>query len=409
MNGSFHCRFCAAPLVLSFADLGVTPLANRYLEEADLGRDEPMYPLHARVCHNCFLVQIPEQATPEELFGDYAYYSSYSSSWLDHSKRLAEEAIGRFALAADSLVVEVASNDGYLLRYFQEAGVPVLGIEPARNVARDAIAAGIPTEARFFGSEFAMELIERGVRADVLIGINVLAHVPDLNDFVAGLATLLKPTGTLVVEFPSLVNLIAGVQFDTIYHEHFSYLSLLAVEQILDKQGLGVVDVEQLPTHGGSLRVYATVHGGPASVAVAELRKLETQAGLRDLTTYSNFAESVEVAKASLRSFLDQARRDGHDVAAYGAAAKGNTLLNTVGVTTEDIGYVVDRSPHKQGRYLPGSHIPIYEPRKILETKPDYVLILPWNLKDEIVSEMSAVSSWGGRFVVPIPETVVLP
>ena len=408
MNESIACRFCDAPLVHTFADLGSTPLANSYLQEADLHEAEPSYPLHARVCERCFLVQIPQQATPEQLFSDYAYYSSYSTTWLEHARRLAEYSSDRFALDSDSLVIEIASNDGYLLRYFQERSIPVLGIEPARNVAAEAIANGVPTEARFFGTDYAEELVARGLQPDLVIGINVLAHVPDINDFVAGLVRLLEPSGTLIVEFPHLVNLIREKQFDTIYHEHFSYLSLLAVERIFRAHGLEVIDVEQLPTHGGSIRLFADCRGRTQSESVRKLQELEIRSGLHELSTYTNFATTVEAAKRSLRTFLEEARLEGRRVVAYGAAAKGNTLLNTIGATTKDIEYVVDRSPHKQGRYLPGSHLPIYPPERILTTKPDYVLILPWNLQDEIIRQMAEVKSWGGVFVVPIPEATVV-
>lgn len=412
MTGAVRCRSCDAILEHTFADLGCTPLANSYLRAEDLKGDEPTYPLHARVCHECYLVQISEEASPDELFGDYAYYSSYSTSWLEHSRQFATEAIARFDLNAESLVVEVASNDGYLLQYFQEAGVPVLGVEPARNVARDANAAGIPTEPEFFGTSYARDLVRRGALPDLIVGNNVLAHVPDINDFVEGLATLLKPTGTLVMEFPHLLNLIDQVQFDTIYHEHFSYLSLLAVEHILGAHGLAIVDVELLATHGGSLRVFAMRLAGPEqepSERVRDLREVETNAGLHDLTTYAAFARKVESTKRQLREFLERASRAGKSVAAYGAAAKGNTLLNTIGVASNLVQYVVDRSPHKQGLFLPGSHLPVYPPDHIFETRPDYVLILPWNLTNEITAQMSGIRAWGGKFVVPIPETKVLP
>ncbi len=411
MSEARQCRFCGSPLQQTFADLGRTPLANSYLRAEELDRDEPTYPLHARVCGECFLVQLPEMASPHELFADYAYYSSYSTSWLEHSKRFAEEAIERFALDESSLVIEVASNDGYLLRFFQEASIPVLGIEPAANIAAEAVAAGIPTEPEFFGVALAQTLVSRGMRPDLLVGNNVLAHVPDLNDFVAGLAILLAPHGTLAMEFPHLLNLITEVQYDTIYHEHFSYLSLLSVERVFASHGLRVYDVERIATHGGSLRIFAGANATApaASSRVVELRAREDEAGLADLPTYAQFASVVEVAKTSLRRFLEEAKAAGKSVAAYGAAAKGNTLLNTVGATTEHIEYVVDRNPHKQGLYLPGSHLPIHPPEHIFETRPDYVLILPWNLTDEITSQMADIRSWGGRFVIAIPETRVLP
>jgi len=407
------CRFCGTPLSHTFSDLGRTPLANAFLTQDALTRPEPTYPLHARVCSQCYLVQIEAVVTPEELFGDYLYYSSYSMSWLEHNRAFTEESSRRFGLGKSSLVVEIASNDGYLLRFFKDLGIPVLGIEPARNIAAEANEAGIPTEAEFFGVAFAENLRSRGLQPDLLVGNNVLAHVPDLNDFVAGLSILLKPGGVLTMEFPHLLNLMNGVQFDTIYHEHFSYFSLLAVNRVFNTHGLTIFDVARLPTHGGSLRIYAELYDDASShevtSRVAEVRRLEDQARLGDITTYERFSDTVETAKQLFRSFLDTARGDGRTVAGYGAAAKGNTLLNTVSADTELMSYVVDRNPHKQGLFLPGSHIPIYSPDRIFETKPDYVVILPWNIKDEVMSQMEAVRDWGGRFVVAIPKTRILP
>ncbi len=409
-TGRKACRLCGAALTQTFVDLGETPLANSYLSEADLARPEPRYPLHARVCQECFLVQVASVVPPEEIFGDYAYFSSYSTTWVEHAKRFAKASIARFALDADSRVVEVASNDGYLLRHFVAAGIPVLGVEPAGNVAAAAQAVGVPTEVRFFGQEVARDLVAREAGADLLVANNVLAHVPDLNDFVAGLRALLNPAGVLSVEFPHLLRLIEQVQFDTIYHEHFCYFSFLSVEQVFNKHGLLVFDVERLSTHGGSLRVLACRGGGQARAegpAVEDLRRLEHARGLDRLDTYDGFAAKVAAVKEGLVRFLRDAKAEGKNVVAYGAAAKGNTLLNTCGIDEELIAYAVDRNPHKQSHYLPGSHLPICPPQRVFETKPDYLLILPWNLRDEIVASMADIRAWGGRFVIPIPEVEV--
>lgn len=403
------CRFCGSPLEVTFADLGMTPPSNAYLRAEELGRMEPFFPLHAHVCGACFLVQLEQFQSPDEIFGDYAYFSSYSESWLAHARRYAEMAVARFALDGDSQVIEVASNDGYLLQYFLGAGVPVLGIEPAANVAAVAAGRGIPSLTRFFGVETARELAAQGRQADLLIGNNVLAHVPDINDFVAGLAIALKSDGTVTMEFPHLLQLIRNVQFDTIYHEHFSYLSFLAVDRIFQAHGLELYDVEELATHGGSLRIYARHRGaaGPIAHAVGEMRARERAAGLEDLATYRGFAERVKLVKRGLLSFLIEAKFAGKKIAAYGAAAKGNTLLNYCGIRSDFVDYVVDLNPHKQGRFLPGTHIPIRHPDEVARTRPDYLLILPWNLKDEIMGQMAHVRSWGGKFVVPIPATRV--
>jgi SAM-dependent methyltransferase len=406
------CRLCGTPLSVTFADLGMSPLANSYLSAEQLARKEPLYPLHAYVCAACRLVQVPQFESAENIFGEYAYFSSYSESWLAHARRFAEAATKRFALGAGSLVVEVASNDGYLLQYFARAGVPVLGIEPARNVARAAEEKGIPTRVRFMGRRLADELVAEGRQADLLVGNNVFAHVPDLHDFTAGLARTLKPEGTLSLEFPHLLRLIEESQFDTIYHEHFSYFSLVTAGNALARHGLEVFDVEELPTHGGSLRVYACHAEYAASRATANpgrVRQAEARAGLDDLVTYQAFAKQVQATKESLLRFLDEAKRQGKQVVAYGAPAKGNTLLNYCGVRPDLIAYTVDRSPHKQGLYLPGTHIPIHAPERIAETRPDYVLILPWNLRDEIVSQMAHVRTWGGKFVLPVPQVQIVP
>jgi len=407
------CRCCRAPLALVLADLGGSPLANSYLTAEALAGAERHYPLTVYVCERCWLAQLPEAASPEEIFSaDYAYFSSYSASWVEHARRYCEAMIERFGFDGASQVVEIASNDGYLLRHFVERGVPVLGIEPAANCAEAARAIGIPTEVRFFGLAAARDLAARGFAADLLLGNNVLAHVPELDDFVAGLAHLLKPAGVLTLEFPHLVRLVAENQFDTIYHEHFSYFSLASVERVLAAHGLELFDVEELPTHGGSLRLYGQRRGEggrPVGERVLELRRRERAAGVETRAYYEAFAERVRETKRKLLTFLIAAKRAGKSIAAYGAAAKGNTLLNYCGVGTDFVDYVVDASPHKQGRWLPGSRIPIHAPAKIFETRPDYVLILPWNLRTEITEQMKAVREWGGRFVVAIPEAAELP
>jgi hypothetical protein len=405
------CRFCGAPLTQVFVDLGASPLANSYLEPADLARSEAFYPLCVYVCGECLLVQLPEEERPEAIFSDYAYFSSYSDSWLRHARVYAESMIERFGFGGDHQVIEIASNDGYLLRWFKEWGVPVLGVEPAGNVAAAAEAAGIPTAVRFFGAATARELVAGGKRADLLVGNNVLAHVPDLNDFVAGLKLLLAPAGVLTMEFPHLLRLMAEDQFDTIYHEHYSYFSFATVLKVFAAHGLTLFDVEELPTHGGSLRIYARHDedaARPVGERVADLLAREAAAGLGNLETYRSFGERVRRVKWGLLRFLIETREAGKSIAGYGAPAKGNTLLNYCGIRTDLLDYTVDRSPHKQGRYLPGVRIPIHGPDRLRETRPDYVLILPWNLKEEIVEQMADVRSWGGRFVVAIPEVEIL-
>lgn len=404
------CRFCAAPLAVSFADLGMSPLSNAFLAPEQLGRMEAFYPLHAWVCDQCLLVQLEAFERPEHIFSDYAYFSSYSDTWLQHCAAYAEAMSARLGLDAGKRVVEIASNDGYLLQYFVRRGVPVLGIEPAANVAVVAQHKGVPTRVAFFGSALARELAAAGQQADLLIGNNVLAHVPELNDFVAGLALALKPDGLITMEFPHLLRLMQDCQFDTIYHEHFSYFSFAAVERVFGAHGLAIVDVEELPTHGGSLRIHARHRAGaPAAHArVAALRATERAAGLDRLETYRGFAEQVKRAKRSLLAFLIAAAEAGKTVAGYGAPAKGVTLLNYCGVRSDMIAYTVDRSPHKQGRFLPGVRIPVHAPEHIFATRPDYVLILPWNLREEIVAQMAGIRAWGGRFVLPVPETRIL-
>jgi len=406
------CRFCSAPLHHTFVDLGVSPLANSYLEPAGLREPETFYPLEVFLCEECLLVQLPEAARPEEIFTDYAYFSSYSTSWVEHARRYTEAMLERFGFGPESLVVEIASNDGYLLRHFRDRGVPVLGIEPAANVAAAAREAGIPTDNEFFTHEKARRMVAEGKRADLLVGNNVLAHVPGLNDFVAGLATVLADDGVVTMEFPHLLRLMDEHQFDTIYHEHYSYFSFTVVRKVFAEHGLTLFDVEELPTHGGSLRIYGrrTQSRAASDVGerVAELLEREEAAGLLDPATYDGFAERVRETKRKLLAFLLEAKAQGKTVVGYGAPAKGNTLLNYCGIRTDFLDFTVDRSPHKQGRYLPGTRIPIRAPEAIFEAQPDYVLILPWNLRDEIRSQMAEVASWGGRFVVAIPEVEVL-
>jgi 2-polyprenyl-3-methyl-5-hydroxy-6-metoxy-1,4-benzoquinol methylase len=405
------CRFCAAPLEHTVVDLGLSPLCQTHIEPDALDAPETFHPLHARVCGQCFLVQLSHGVSPQEIFGHYAYFSSYSESWLAHGRRFSDDAIASLKLGPTSRVVEVASNDGYLLQHFAAKGVPVLGIEPAANVAQAAIERGIQTVVHFFGSALAAELRHEHGAADVLIANNVLAHVPDLNDFVAGLKALLAPAGSLFIEFPHLMQLLRHNQFDTIYHEHWSYFSLAAAERVLARHGLALVDVQALATHGGSLRLHAKhAQGGgeTASARVAALRAEEAAAGLERIETYAAFGERVAACKHKLLQFLIDARQRGQQVVGYGAPGKGNTLLNYCGIRTDLLAYTVDRSPHKQGRFTPGARIPIHAPERIRQTRPDYVLILPWNLADEIRAQMAFIAEWGGRFVVPIPEVRVL-
>jgi len=413
MNTPDHkCRFCNTALEHTFADLGMSPLANSYVSLAKADAMEPFYPLHAYVCSKCWLVQLQMYQTGEDIFSDYAYFSSYSDSWLVHAKAYTEKMRARFGLNASSKVVEIASNDGYLLQYFKEAGVPVLGVEPAKNVAEVAIAKGIPSVVKFFGETTARELVGTGIQADLLLGNNVLAHVPGLNDFVTGMKILLKPTGVITMEFPHLQRLVDDRQFDTIYHEHFSYFSFITVEQVFAQHGLTLFDVEELPTHGGSLRIYGRHTediSKPVSERVIALREREQRLGYTSLELYNSFAEKVIATKRDILEFMIKAKREGKSIVGYGAPAKGNTLLNYCGIRTDMISYTVDRSPYKQAHLLPGTRIPIYSPEKIVETKPDYVVILPWNLKDEIVKQMAHIREWGGKFVVMIPEVKVIP
>jgi len=406
------CRFCNTDLTHTFTDLGMSPLANSYVRPDQDLQMEPFYPLRAYVCASCFLVQLPAMQTSEHIFSDYAYFSSYSDSWLAHAKAYTEKMRERFGLNKGSQVIEIASNDGYLLQYFKQAGIPVLGIEPAGNVAKVAIKAGIPSVVKFFGAQTAKELVADGTQADLLLGNNVLAHVPDLNDFVKGMKIALKPGGVITMEFPHLQRLVDECQFDTIYHEHFSYFSFVTVERIFARHGVTLFDVEELPTHGGSLRIYGR-HVDDASKPVSErvtvLRDREKRLGYTNLELYRQYAEKVMATKRDILAFMIDAKRQGKQIVGYGAPAKGNTLLNYCGIRTDMISYTVDRSPHKQDHFLPGTRIPIYGPEKITETKPDYVVILPWNLKNEIIEQMAHIREWGGKFVVMIPEVKIVP
>jgi 2-polyprenyl-3-methyl-5-hydroxy-6-metoxy-1,4-benzoquinol methylase len=411
---SKKCRFCGNELRYTFADLGMSPIANDNLTSEHLNRAEKFYPLHTYVCDRCLLVQLEEFESPEHIFGDgdYAYFSSYSESWLRHAKAYTELMVERFKFNSASQVVEIASNDGYLLQYFHQKGIPVLGVEPAANTAKAAAEKGIPTWVKFFGVNTAKEMVAEGKSADLLLGNNVLAHVPDVNDFIGGMKIVLKPNGILTMEFPHLLQLMQQNQFDTIYHEHFSYYSFITVEKMFAAHGLTLFDVEELSTHGGSLRIYGKHSDAVEPVVsnrVKQLKAKEAAAGLEDIETYLTFGEQVKATKRKLLKFLIEAKSQGKRIAAYGAPAKGNTLLNYCGVGKDFIDYTVDRSPYKQGLFLPGTHIPILHPDKIRETQPDYVLILPWNLKEEIMTQMAYIAEWGGQFVVPIPEVQVYP
>jgi hypothetical protein len=406
------CLFCSTPLRRTFVDLGMSPLCESYLSAEQLNKMEPFYPLHVWVCEKCFLVQVEEYVRPEGIFTEYAYFSSYSDSWLAHARAYVDMIADRLGLTRASRVVELGSNDGYLLQYFVAKGIPVLGVEPALNVAQAAIARGVPTLTRLFGRQTAREMVADGLQADLLLGANVLAQIPDVNDFVAGMKLLLKPRGVITIEFPHLMRLIQDNQFDTIYHEHFSYFSFLAVGRIFATHGLTLFDVEELPTHGGSLRIYAC-HADDTSRTVSaravKLRAREETSGLDRIETYTAFSEQVHETKRRLLELLIGLKRKGKHVAGYGAPGKGNTLLNYCGIGTDFLDYTVDRNPYKQGKFLPGTHVPIHQPAKIQETRPDYVLILPWNLKDEIMEQIAYIRSWGGQFIVPIPDAKVYP
>ncbi len=389
----------------------MSPLCETFLTADQLNEMEPFYPLKVWVCDRCFLVQLEEYVSPESIFDDYAYFSSFSDAWLEHARSYVETMIDRFDLTEDSYVVELASNDGYLLQYFVERGVPCLGIEPAGNVAEAARTKGVPTLVEFFDEHLARRLVEDGRRADLILGNNVLAQVPNLNSFVEGIKILLAPDGITTIEFPHLLRLMEENQFDTIYHEHFSYFSFGTVNEVFAAHGLTLFDVEELWTHGGSLRIFGRHSEDdtkPVSVRVHELLERERTAGLFDLTTYESFGRNVEGTKRKLLQFLIEAKESGASIAAYGAPGKGNTLLNYCGIRTDFLDYAADRSTYKHGRFTPGTHIPIFPPEKIAETKPDYVLILPWNLKDEIMEQLDYIREWGGKFVIPIPEVQII-
>lgn len=411
MQPSATCRFCGNRLENTVVDLGMSPLCESYVSDRELNHMEAFYPLHVYVCDHCFLVQLEEYVSREEIFTEYAYFSSYSDDWLKHSEEYVSKMIANLQLDGRSSVVELASNDGYLLQYFVESGIPVLGIEPARNVARVAEEKGVHTLEEFFGRNLADQLHEEGKSADLLVGNNVLAQVPDVNDFVSGMKILLKSDGVITMEFPHLMCLIEENQFDTIYHEHFSYFSLFAAEKIFAGHGIVLYDVEELPTHGGSLRIYgrhAEDLGKPVSDRYRELKNREIEAGVNRIEYYRCFGEKVIETKFKLLDFLISAKRRGKAIVGYGAPGKGNTLLNYCGIRGDFIDFTVDRNPYKQGKFLPGTHIPILAPEKIDETRPDYILILPWNLKDEIMSQMAHIREWGGKFLIPIPQVKVI-
>jgi SAM-dependent methyltransferase len=409
-NKELQCRFCGASLKHTFVDLGMQPLCESYVKAEQLNQMEAFYPLHVRVCDRCFLVQLEEYVSPKEIFSEYAYFSSYSDVWLKHAKNYVEMITKKLNLNQSSLVVEVASNDGYLLQYFAENKIPILGIEPAANVAEVAIKKGIPTVVEFFNLDLARSLLVKGQSADLIIGNNVLAQVTDINGFVESMKVLLKPSGVITMEFPHLTKLVDENQFDTIYHEHFSYFSLLSVEKIFAAHDLVIFDVEELPTHGGSLRVYAGHHDDPSKnikASVVELRAREIQQGYNKIDKYFSFSEKVQATKRNILDFLIQLKRQKKSIVGYGAPGKGNTLLNYCGIRTDFLDYTVDRNTYKQGKFLPGTHIPIYSPEKIRETKPDYIFILPWNIKEEVMNQLAYVREWGAKFIVPIPEVRV--
>ena len=406
------CRCCGEPLSKTFIDLGYSPLANSYLNATQLNAAEKSYPLHAFVCDKCLLVQLGEFESPDAIFSDYAYFSSFSSSWVEHARRYCDMMVERFGFGSEHSVIEIASNDGYLLQWFKAKGIMVLGVEPAANIATVAwLTKGIPSIVKFFGVETAKQMVAYGNTADLLLGNNVLAHVPDVHDFVGGMKILLKPKGIVTLEFPHLQDLIEQSQFDTIYHEHFSYFSFRSAKKIFELHGLRLFDVEEIPTHGGSLRIFGR-HDFAEDIAISDrvsgLLQKEERAKLDRIAAYENFWAKVKNTKLKLLRFLVDAKEGGKSVVGYGAPAKGNTLLNYCGVGRDFLDYTVDRSPYKQGMFLPGSHIPIYHPDKLRETKPDYVLILPWNLKDEIMEQTAFIREWGGKWVVPIPEARIV-
>ena len=410
IHGGTHCRFCEAPLDLTMVDLGKSPLCESYLPADRLESMEPFFPLHVRVCEQCWLAQLPSFVPPDEIFHEYAYFSAYSDSWVEHSRTYVDMISDRLELTSDSLVVELASNDGYLLQHFLPKNIPVLGIDPAANVARAAEERGVPTIVEFFGVELAERLVGEGRRADLVLGNNVLAQVPDINDFIGGVAILLAPGGTATFEFPHLARLLEGLQYDTIYHEHFSYFSLSTIGKIVEAHGLRVIDVEELASHGGSLRVYAAheADSRETAPAVAELIAREDAEGLRDPSRYHRFADEVEESKWALLDLLIELRRAGKQIVGYGAPGKGNTLLNYCGIRTDFLDYTVDRNPYKHGRFTPGTHIPILPPERIAETRPDAIVILPWNLAREIAEQLSYTKEWEATLIVPIPTATVL-
>jgi SAM-dependent methyltransferase len=404
------CRLCGAGIEHTLVDLGMSPLCESFLASDQLDAMEPYFPLHALVCDQCFLVQLKEYVSPEHIFTEYAYFSSYSTSWVAHAKSYCEMITKRLGLGSGSLAVELASNDGYLLQHFLPLGVPVLGIEPAANVAKVAVEKGVASRVDFFGRRLAAELVTEGKRADLIIGNNVLAQVPDLNDFVGGMVRLLKPEGVITLEFPHLERLMVGNQFDTIYHEHFSYFSFVTIERMAKRHELKLIDVEELTTHGGSLRVYlahATSKREPTP-AVGALLARERKLGYENIATYGAFSEQVKATKRKLLSFLIEAKNQGKRICGYGAPGKGNTLLNYCGIGTDFLDFTIDRNPYKHGRYTPGMHIPIKPVEAIDAAKPDYILILPWNLKNEIVAQMRHAGEWGAKFVLPIPEATII-
>jgi SAM-dependent methyltransferase len=410
-SSAARCRFCDTPLHFTFVDLGMSPLCQTVIREEQTNAMEPFYPLHAYVCDECYLVQLEEYVAPADIFTEYAYFSAYSDSWLAHASGYVDMISERLGLDEQSSVVELASNDGYLLQYFVKRGIPALGIEPAANVAKAAEERGVKTVVDFFGADLARKLVSQGKSANLILGNNVLAQVPDINSFVEGIKILLAPRGVVTIEFPHLLQLMDQNQFDTIYHEHFSYFSFATTARIFAAHCMTLFDVEELPTHGGSLRIYgrhADDESKPITARAKELLKREAAAGLGDLDAYRQFREQVEAIKRDLLEFLVEKRRAGKSIVGYGAPGKGNTLLNYCGIRTDFLEYTVDRNPYKQGTYLPGTHIPIHKPERIAETKPDYILILPWNLKDEIAAQLAYTAEWGAQLVVPIPRVQVL-
>lgn len=405
------CRFCSVPLTRTFLDLGMSPLCQTHLEASELNQGEEFYPLHVFLCEKCLLVQLQQYVTPDKIFSEYAYFSSFVETLVRLAERYTEQVVTRFGLGKDHKVIEIASNDGYLLQHFVKRGIPVLGIEPAANVAKAAEAKGVPSLVRFFGVETARQLIREGVSADLLLGNNVLPHVPDLHDFVGGLKVLLKPSGVITIDFQHLMRMMQGNQFDTVYQEHYSYLSLTLVAKLFARHGLTIFDVEEIPTHGGSLRIFARhaeAAAPPVDPAVAAMLELEEREGMNRLEHYAGFEQRVKETKRRILGFLIDAKRAGKSIVGYGAAGKTNTLFNYCGIRQDFLDYVVDRNTYKQGKFLPGTHIPILAPERIRETRPDYLFIGPWNLVDEIVKQTSYITEWGGQWIVPIPEPRVI-